>query len=65
MANQTMADTDHRDIARELAGILDRVASIIAGGGPDDEHRDEVVTLLARASSLARAWATFGRGRER
>jgi hypothetical protein len=51
--------TDHQGIARELAGILDRVSNIIANGGPDEEHREEVVTLLARAGSLTRAWATF------
>lgn len=55
------AATDHQGIARELAGVLERTSSIIGKGGPTDAHREEVVTLLARASSLVRVWA-FGLG---
>jgi hypothetical protein len=51
---------DPRDIARELASIFERLGNIIAKGGPDEEHREEVVSLLARASSTMRAWAELG-----
>lgn len=56
-----MTTSDHQELARELAGILESTSNIIASGGPDDKHREEMQTLLSRAASMARAWAAFGR----
>lgn len=56
-----MDDAEPKDMARLFGEVFEKVADMVARGGPTEEERASLEEELRRASALIKVWVNFGR----